>query len=204
MKTYPSIPRTIQSGMSVYAFGKIDGSNIRAEWSRKAGFYKFGSRKRLLGTDQEFISEAESIIKNQWADDLIFIFRKHDWERVIVFFEFWGDNSFAGYHQAEPHKVSLIDVNPYKKGILPPKEFLKTFGHLNIAPILYHGPCDSEFVKSVQQGTLENVPLEGVICKANNPKNTNMPIMFKIKQKAWLNKLHNFCDGDDKLFEQLK
>jgi hypothetical protein len=43
MKTYPSISRDIV-GQPIYAFDKLDGSNIRAEWSKKNGFHKFGSR----------------------------------------------------------------------------------------------------------------------------------------------------------------
>ena len=44
MKQYPTIPKTIQS-IDIIAFDKLDGSNIRAEWNPKKGFYKFGSRK---------------------------------------------------------------------------------------------------------------------------------------------------------------
>lgn len=116
MKSYPSISKEIVSGMDIYAFSKIDGSNIRAEFNKKQRFYKFGSRNRLLGSDQLFISEAETIVKEQWEKQLSEIFKKNQWERAIVFFEFWGDNSFAGIHQNEPHKLNLIDVNPYKKG----------------------------------------------------------------------------------------
>jgi hypothetical protein len=204
MKSYPTIPSDVRQGMSVYAFGKIDGSNIRAEWSRKAGFYKFGSRHRLLGTDQDQIPEAEQLIRDGWAESLIEVFKSNGWERAIVFFEFWGDNSFAGLHHDEPHRVSLIDVNPYKKGILPPKEFLDLFGHLDIAPLLYHGPCDGDFVESVRKGTLEGMPFEGVVCKAKHPKKTPMPVMFKIKSDAWYKKLKELCKGDEKMFEQLR
>ena len=51
MKQYPSISHDIRS-VQAYAFDKLDGSNIRAEWHPKKGFWKFGSRTRLLGTDQ--------------------------------------------------------------------------------------------------------------------------------------------------------
>lgn len=203
MKSYPSISKEIVSGMDIYAFSKIDGSNIRAEFNKKQGFYKFGSRNRLLGSDQLFISEAETIVKEQWEKQLSEIFKKNQWERAIVFFEFWGDNSFAGIHQNEPHKLNLIDVNPYKKGILPPKEFVDKFGDLNIAPLLYHGPCDGEFVKSVRESFLTGMSEEGVVCKAKNPKNTNQPVMFKIKSNKWLAKLKEFCAGDDNKFLQL-
>lgn len=204
MKSYPTITGQIIHGLSVYAFAKIDGSNIRAEWNRKSGFYKFGSRHRLLGTDQQFIPEAEQLIRDGWTKDLEEIFKGNGWERAIVFFEFSGEHSEFGMHQDEPHKVNLIDANPYKKGILPPKEYLKLFGHLDIAPLLYHGPCDDEFIKSVQKGTLEGMPFEGVVCKAKNRKKTPMPEMFKIKRSDWYKKLREFCKDDDELYESLK
>ena len=43
MKGYPSIPREVQHSLNVYAFDKLDGSQIRAEWTQKNGFFKFGS-----------------------------------------------------------------------------------------------------------------------------------------------------------------
>lgn len=83
MKEYPSIPTLPTQGSSsfahwkrnnnmseIYAFDKIDGSNIRAEWSSKRGFYKFGSRNRLLGSDQPIINKAEGLIKAQEAIDI--------------------------------------------------------------------------------------------------------------------------------------
>ena len=46
MKQYPSIPGLKEleklKGRKIYVFDKIDGSNIRAEWNPKKGFYKFG------------------------------------------------------------------------------------------------------------------------------------------------------------------
>ena len=188
--------------MSVYAFAKIDGSNIRAEWNRKQGFYKFGSRKRLLGSDQLFIEEAKNLIKAQ-EKQFEETFRKNKWDRVIVFFEFWGDNSFAGIHLNETHRVTLIDANPYKVGIIPPKEFINVFKDFDIAPLLYHGFCDGEFINSVKNNKLNDMPLEGVVCKAKNHKKTPVPVMFKIKSNAWIEKLREHCAGDEKKFELL-
>ena len=78
MKAYPTIPREVIRSMSIYAFAKLDGSNIRAEWSRKKGFYKFGSRKRLLGTDQNTIPEAEELVRAQ-EKEFAETFRKNQW-----------------------------------------------------------------------------------------------------------------------------
>lgn len=203
MKTYPSISREITKGISIYAFGKLDGSNIRAEWSKKQGFYKFGSRKRLVGTDQLWLPEAEQIIHEKFEKDLANIFKKNRWERALVFFEFLGENSFAGNHENESHELYIIDVNLYKEGILPPKEFLKHFDNLQIAPILYHGPCNGDFVESVLNSTLKGMPVEGVVCKAKNSKKTPEPLMFKIKSNTWRQRLKNFCGDDEKKYQQL-
>jgi hypothetical protein len=44
---------------------------------------------------------------------------------------------------------------------------------------------------------------EGVVCKAKNPKNTPMPLMFKVKNKAWIDKLKVYCKGNEQLFNTL-
>jgi len=188
MKSYPSIPSKIINGKSVYAFDKIDGSNIRAEWNKKSGFYKFGSRKQLISTEQEGLSEAKEIIISKYEKDLSDIFRKNKWDRAIVFFEFYGSNSFAGIHIDEPHDCKLFDVSVYKKGFIQPKEYLSIFKNIDKAELLYHGFCDNEFIQSVKNSTLEGMTFEGVVCKFADGKNTSM---FKIKSIKWLDKVKN-------------
>ncbi len=202
MKEYPSISRDIRN-IAVYAFDKLDGSNIRAEWSRKNSFYKFGSRHRLLGDDDPFLGEAIELIQNKYAKDLDDVFRKQRYESAIAFFEFYGHNSFAGLHEDEPHTVTLLDVNPYKKGILYPNDFLKIYGHIEHAPLLYHGNANQIFVQSVVDKTLEGITSEGVVCKAPNGR-TPMPVMFKVKTREWLDRLKQRCAGDEILFEKLE
>jgi hypothetical protein len=48
MKQYPEILHYSRGhfGEPVIAFEKLDGSNIRLEWQRKRGFFKFGRWKR--------------------------------------------------------------------------------------------------------------------------------------------------------------
>lgn len=202
MKEYPSISTLIQMGLPIYAFDKIDGSNIRAEWSKKLGFYKFGSRKRLLGEDQPIIFKAQSRILEQ-EDTIAKICEKNRWERIILFYEFAGQNSSFGNHvDTDDHKVWLIDANPYKRGILPPKEFLDHFGDVQHAPLLYRGNCNNTLLDSVKNGTLEGLGPEGVVCKTKGKGNTIL--MFKIKREDWYQRLREHCAGDDKLFEILK
>lgn len=202
MKQYPSMTAEIRRGLPVYAFNKLDGSNIRAEWSRKNGFYKFGSRKCLIDETHP-LGEAKELIRTKYEDDLSKAFRDARLDRVIAFFEFFGENSFVGQHVDEEHDVVLFDMNLYKKGILPPVEFLRLVGHLHIPEILHHGNVTQEFEESVRSSTLEGMAFEGVVCKAKNPKRTPLPLMFKIKSRAWLDRLRAYCSGDEELFRRL-
>ncbi len=201
MKTYPSIPKEIVTDYNIYAFDKLDGSNIRAEWSPKRGFYKFGTKTQMLGEDHPIFGGAINLIKTKYEANLTDIFKRQRYENATCFFEFLGANSFAGYHDSnEPHDVILFDVSPHKKGILSPQEFLKLFGHLHIPKLLYYGKPNDTFIKSVRNSTLEGITHEGVICKGLN---RHQLLMFKIKTNAWLTQLKQHCKDDVKLFEQL-
>ncbi len=205
MKTYPSIDGKI-IGKDVYAFDKLDGSNIRAEWTRKTkSFVKFGSRKRLLGEDQGKIAVAKEMISDIFLDELSKVFNDQRYDRVISFFELYGPNSFAGHHpdDASEFKVTLIDVAPYKKGILPPKEFTKWFSGVDIPPVLYYGKPSDPFVRSVRRSELEGMTYEGVVCKIQH-KIGRPHTMFKIKSVAWPLELKDYCDGNEHLYNMLK
>ena len=203
MKQYPSITKQTQN-IYVYAFDKLDGSNIRAEWDRKKGFCKFGSRHQLIDNTHLFLGKAPEMIRAKYEKELTDVFKKERFEKVVCFFEFFGPSSFAGVHvDEEPHDVVLFDVDVFKKGLIAPREFIKTVGHLDIPKVVYQGNLNSEFVEDVRQGKLNNVTFEGVVCKSNETDKYGHPIMFKVKSEAWLTKLRNFCKDDEKLFEQL-
>lgn len=192
MKEYPSINARINRDIDIIAFNKLDGSNIRAEWSQKRGFYKFGSRKCIISEVDKHLGEAVKIIKAKYEKALDRIFRKANWQRdVVCFFEYYGANSFAGQHVEEPHDVVLLDVWPFKYGIIPPREFVSLFEDLGIPTILYKGRITREFEQLVRNSTLPGMSFEGVVCKAGNPnrKKTSHPIMFKIKSLRWLDRL---------------
>lgn len=202
MKEYPSIGRDIRNGEKIYAFDKIDGSSCRSEWSKKRGFYKFGTRTQLIDENDSLWGEIPKIIVGKYEKDLHDIFVANRWEKVICFFEFWGKNSFAGRHQKEPHDVTLFDVSVHKKGILLPQDYLKLFGNLDMAKMLYYGNANSELVEKVKNRQLEGMTFEGVVCKGPM-QYPGLPLMFKIKSLEWLNKLKNFCNGDEMLYKQL-
>ena len=207
MEQYHSIDREIVGSKQIYAFDKLDGSSMRAEWGRKQGrwgeFWKFGTRTQMLDESSKEFGEVIPLIRGKYEEKLTEIFRKQQWEKVTCFFEFWGPNSFAGMHQVEPHTVTLFDIKVFKRGFLLPREYLKLVGDLDIAKLLYVGNANEPFVQSVRDSTLAGMTEEGVVCKASEYKTPGMPWMFKIKSQRWLNRLKDKCKGDEKLFNKL-
>jgi hypothetical protein len=203
MKSYPSINKDYRKDIYIYAFDKLDGSNIRAEWNPKKGFYKFGTKTQLIDSSSVF-GKAIDIVKNKYQDDLSSIFIKNKYESAVCFLEYHGPSSFAGSHKfGEEPTVTLFDVSPYKYGLLEPEQFLQYFGNLDIPKLLYEGYLDEDFFNKVRQSNLPGMTFEGVVCKGANDKKTKMPIMFKIKSQAWLDKLKDYCKDNTKLFDQL-
>lgn len=203
MQSYPSIDNTINNS-HIIAFNKLDGSNIRSEWTRKSGFSKFGTRRRLLDPNEAPFGEAVSLFNEKYAQKLNEIFKKEQFEKATVFFEFYGDNSFAGFHEDEPHEVTLFDIHVHKKGLLPAKDFLKLVeSKVDHAEVLYRGVANSDFVESVRNSTLPGMSLEGVICKGGLD-NRGRPINFKLKSQAWLDRLKEKYKDNEEMFEKLK
>lgn len=201
MKTYPTISKEVQTIEPVYAFDKLDGSNIRAEWSRKRGFYKYGTRKRLLGVDERPLGLAIELINDQYGSELAQRFKDERVESAVAYFEFFGNNSFAGFHDERgDFQVVLFDVSLYKRGFMGPKEFMKFTTGLLTPVMVYHGNANQPFVQSVIKGEQPDVTFEGVVCKYIRKKQIHM---FKIKSGAWLKKLKATCGTDEKLFQQL-
>jgi len=208
MKIYNSIPnlqfKDIE-GKQVIVFDKLDGSNIRAEWSKKKGFYKFGSRKKLIDANDPQFGEAVGLISEM---DKAFkeVFNERKIERAVCFFEFWGQNSAFGSHIDEEHWCTLIDVSVYRKGIIDPETFLEWFDREDILTpkVLYKGLIDQEFYDSVRDGTLEGVGPEGVVCKFGFEQSLGGPWMTKIKRQSWYDSLKSFCRDDEKKYKELE
>lgn len=204
MKFYPAITKEVRQDIPIYAFDKLDGSNIRAEWNSKRGFYKFGTRNQLTDEKTMPFGRAIPLLRDKYEQDLGKVFQKQGWKDALCFFEFWGEESFAGNHNFEKTMdITLIDVNPYKQGILEPEPFVRLFGHLDIPKICYHGYVNTQLFDQVKQSTLPGMTFEGVVCKGASDTNAKAPVMFKIKSKAWLDKLREYCKGDESLFERL-
>ena len=127
MKDYPSIDATIRGG-PCYVFGKYDGSSLRSEWDPKKGFWKHGKRNGLLDHSNPHLLKGPDLFREKYEEPLSRIFRAERWRKVVVFYELWGPQSFAGYHvEGDAHTVTLFDVAVDNRGIMFPNEFVRTF-----------------------------------------------------------------------------
>jgi hypothetical protein len=189
MKQYPSIPgwKKFPLGTKVIAFDKLDGSNIRFEWSKKRGWYKFGTKTQMLDESHPVFGQAISLFMNKYAEPLVKIcvdeFGVKD--RVVAFCEFLGPNSFAGTHvESDVKDVVLLDVDIFKKGFIPPRQFIKIFDELHLPKIIHDGNFNHEFIEQVRNN--EFGLTEGVVVKST--EKIRIPVT-KVKTIDWLTRL---------------
>jgi hypothetical protein len=210
MKAYPSIARStgksFQEIPGAYVFDKLDGSNLRVEWSRKhKQWTKFGTRTRLFDASDWQFGRVIKIFSETLAEPLAKIATDQRWENVVVFTEHWGPSSFAGCHhdaQNQPldpddkMRLDLIDVAPYKHGFLGPAEYLKLFDGLPMAKFLGRFNWTRGFVDRVASGEIEGVTFEGVVGKAGRGKDHDL-VMAKAKTRAWIDKVQALYAADE-------
>lgn len=204
MLEYPSISHKINREEPVYVFDKLDGSCVRAEFTPKNGFYKFGSRTNLIDENHDRLGEAVILMKEK-EEQIAEILKKSGIARAVCFFEFWGPNSFAGNHVAEEHEVTLIDVAYHTGVLVNPKEYVELFEEVGIPELLYKGKVNHNLIRDVEKSKLRGMTFEGVVCKGYiHGSKCRKPVRFKIKSEAWLHKLRHHCGDNSKLFEQLR
>ena len=196
MKQYPSIPREFREIHGAYIFDKLDGSNIRIEWTKKNGWHKFGSRHRLLDESDSLLGEAKPLFLSTYADLISQVLIDNRCQHAVAFCEFWGKESFAGLHKADdPKYMTLFDVALDKKGILGPREFLKLFQGSGITPnFLGIHNWTRGFVESVRKNELPGITFEGVVGKSGNGHKL---VMAKAKTQNWIDKVHEVFHGNE-------
>jgi hypothetical protein len=193
MKDYPSIPASTGNKFremdSCYVFDKLDGSSMRSEWSKKRGWYKHGKRKGLIDHSNPHLLEVPELFERTLAEDLARLARDNHWQHMVVFYEFWGDQSVAGLHfEGDPKRLTLFDAAVDKKGILPPREFLKRFdNYVPTATFLGRYHWSRDFVQRVRRGEVEGVTFEGVVGKAAD--GPHRIVRSKAKTQAWIDKV---------------
>ena len=194
MKAYPQINYYGDYwGLPIIAFDKLDGSNLRFEYSQKRGFYKFGTRNVLIDRNSEPFGFAIDLFLAKYEKPLTEIFKSksyRDKQNFVCYAELIGDVSSFGQHDFANDKFDLIlfDVEEAKSGFIPPRQFVKDFGHIGIPTIVYEGNLNKEFIADIKNNTYGLK--EGVICKGLIPNRKNNPIYYcKIKANEWFDRL---------------
>ena len=188
MEQYPSILGSAKAplGKKCIAQYKYDGSNLRWEWSPKKGWHKFGTRRHLFDATDEIFGEAIPLFMNTMADEIVYRTKQavRNPQRITAFTEFFGENSFAGSHiTSDPKELRLFDVYLFKQGLMPVKDFQKTYGDLPYsAEVIYEGPLNIQFITDVRTGKYP--VFEGVIAKGAD-------FTIKIKTDEYFRQLRN-------------
>lgn len=195
MKTYNTIDYYGDHwGLPIIAFDKLDGSNLRFEFSHKRGFYKFGSRNVMIDESNEQFGFAINLFKEKYENGLSEIFKSKAYRNVLsftCFAELVGNKSAFGQHEFgnDNFNITLFDIAQYKKGFIQPKQFIKDFEHLGIPKIIYEGNLNKEFVQDIKNNEF-NLS-EGVICKGivKTKKGVDNIYSCKIKTNDWFERL---------------
>jgi hypothetical protein len=122
------------------------------------------------------------------------VIKRSKWQHAVVFAEFHGPRSFAGvHHEDDVHVLSLLDAAPNKKGIMPPKDYLKqVYPYVTErAAFIERSNWNEQLVRDVENGlwTLEDnadAPYEGIVGKYMDGKRLKM---LKAKTQAWKDKV---------------
>lgn len=199
MIEYPTIlPSSRAPRQSCIAFEKLDGSNIRVKYTQKKGFSLFGSRTQLIDQTHPHLGAICGIFFKDFEAPLTEIIEKNwpDEREVIVFGEFFGDKSFAGWHDLADttKRFVLFDImvgHKNRKFILP-QEFIKLCqGKVAIPRVVYEGNLNDQFIQSVREG--DYGVEEGVVCKGKQRSGAARGgvWMAKIKTEKYLDALFN-------------
>ena len=184
MKTFPSI-RQSRKPFKAHIFDKLDGTNLRFSWNKKERWYEYATRTRPLPADHKLYQIGYEIFLNKFADKIVSVASRNNWKRLDVFFEFYGENSFAGRHDLnEKQTISMIDLAPNTRGFLNPLEFLDLFNDLKIATYLGEADWNEDYIEAVRAGLVEGMTFEGVVAKAENKQR-----MAKAKTQKWIDKV---------------
>ena len=182
-------------GLPIIAFDKIDGSNLRFEYSQKRGFYKFGTRNMMIDKTNDPFGFAIDIFLNKYSENITKIFKGKNYRNTLAFVcyaELICESSEFGQHDFKNGKFDLVlfDVEQYKTGLIAPRQFVKDFGDVGVPKIIYEGNLNREFVASVKGN--EYGLSEGVVCKGSIPNRKENNLYYcKIKTNDWFDRLRN-------------
>ena len=208
MIEYPSMQNSSKAPRKeCIVFDKLDGSNFRAKWTEKKGFNVFGTRTQLIDETSDYWGQVVTLFRNTIEEPLAKILGKEcrNQREAIVFGEFFGENSFAGRHEDEPHKIVPFDilVGHKLRKFIRPQDFIKLLeGKVEIPRVIARTNLNDSLIQSVRKNEFDL--FEGVICKGTQPVgNASGGIwMCKIKTQSYLDKLkERFVDDWQKYAE---
>src|SRR6185295_19716850 len=105
----------------LHILDKLDGSNLRFEWDRKDGWFRWGSRHQVIDEHHPILGGGMALFRERLAEPIARVAHDQRWEAAVAFAELWGPGSLGGRHVPdEPKRLTLFDVAPYKKGMLGP------------------------------------------------------------------------------------
>ena len=220
MKHYDSIPRIQDNGElkgeMVYGFNKLDGQNFCVRYNcRNKTFGPYGSRTVTVDENSEQFGYVVKWFENSNYKDILFKIIKENSgkksifngiEEITFFFEWYGENSFAGKHEENDQlKLALIDVFLKKKGYMEPDTFLRLFSNtdIEIPELIYKGQLTSDIINTIQENdwTEEDCKLptvkEGVVFKRSTLLKGQRRPSVKVKTKWWLEKLHSLYTEEE-------
>jgi len=205
VKQYPSIPnsggQSFEGLGTVHVFDKLDGSNLRAEWSKKRGWYKFGSRTQLIDENSTQFPGGVPLLTEQ-GEAVLSCFRRRP-QKLVIFGEYYGPNSFAGVHvDSDPKRLTVFDVCVDNRGWMDPKDFVKLFeGSVDIPRHLGSMNWTRGLVQRVREGEFdEELTFEGIVAKTLQGPRLRMG---KAKTQRWVDKVKALYDPEvaEKLLE---
>lgn len=225
MKHYDSIPRVQDDGSlkseMVWGFNKLDGQNFCVTYKPKHKIWgPYGSRTRTVDENDEQFGQTvkwfqdsnykpilENLVANNRGKKQVL----NGIDEMTFFFEWYGENSFAGrHHEGDEMHLALIDVFLKKKGYMEPKDYYQIFNNhgVELPELVYTGPLSSEIIEKVRENdwTQEGADFpnvkEGVVFKRSTMMKGQRRPSVKVKTKWWLDKLHSmYTEEECKLLE---
>ena len=195
MKTYPSILsyKIAPLNFDAYTFCKLDGRSMRAEWTKKRGWFKFGSREVLFDESELHLGRALPAFRDKLAEPLTKLAIDQRYESLVVFVEAWVPGTTAGIWPAHsPLEVAVIDLAPNAKELIAPRPYFKLMEKYDIAhaALICYKRWNQPFVERVRAcGLVTSQSDEGVIGKSGEGKKL---IMRKAKTQAWTDRVRAF------------
>lgn len=220
LRHYDSIPREQDygalNGEMVFGFNKLDGQNFCVLYKPKHKIWgPCGSRTRTVDENDEqfgptvkwfnnskYKNILERIVANNRGKKQIF----NGVDEMTFYFEWVGENSFAGKHQeGDEMHLALIDVFMKKRGYIEPKDFVDLFyeSGIDLPDLVYKGPLNADIIEKIKNNdwTQEECEFpyvkEGVVFKRSTLLPGQRRPSVKVKTKWWLNKLHSMYSEEE-------